>query len=122
VTALAACGLAAVWSANLTGLGSSIWTITADGAAVEQGLGNARGTASIVGRRLTINWASGPDAAGDYIIDLNNDCISGRGVTRWLRMPPGVELRQFPTTFERRPNNMVDVVPVPTMPPIVPPN
>jgi hypothetical protein len=74
----AACKLAMIWSNDLSGYGTSVWTISADGAAVEQGIGNARGHATLSGHTLTINWRTGADQ-GIYAITLNQACTAGTG-------------------------------------------
>ena len=94
------CTLASVWSATVSELGQSTWTISDDGTAVEQGLGNARGRATLSGKTLTIQWRAG-EVTGDYVVSLNDDCSAGTGQVRWLSGP--VPRRTFETTFKRQP-------------------
>jgi hypothetical protein len=75
------CTLASVWAGQVSDGGSSTWIISADGTAVEEGLDNARGRATMEGRKLTILWDTGR-GSGDYVIQLNNDCTTGSGVVR----------------------------------------
>jgi hypothetical protein len=72
------CKLAGVWANKMSERGSSVWTIAADGSAVEKGLCNAQGHASLVGRNLTLKWhASCSD--GVYTVQLNEACTAGSG-------------------------------------------
>lgn len=71
------CKLAMVW-ANTIDSGTSTWTISADGTAVEQGLGNARGHAVLSGHTLTINYTTALDH-GIYVMTLNPSCTEATG-------------------------------------------
>jgi hypothetical protein len=70
--------LAKVWTNQVSDGISSIWTITADGTATEQGRGNAQGHAVLFGRTLTITWRISV-ANGNYVVQLNQACTAGTG-------------------------------------------
>jgi hypothetical protein len=74
----AGCRLGATWSNVFSGGGTSVWTISSDGTAVEQGMGNARGRATLSGHKLVISyqWSLGQ---GTYVMTLNQDCSAGSG-------------------------------------------
>jgi hypothetical protein len=72
------CKLESVWANELSGTGSSIWTISSDGSAVEKGLCNATGHASLAGRNLTIKYHASCDD-GVYTVQLNASCTAGSG-------------------------------------------
>jgi hypothetical protein len=74
------CKLASVWANEMSGVGggSSIWTISSDGSAVEKGLCNATGHASLAGRTLTIRWHNSCND-GVYTVQLNESCTAGSG-------------------------------------------
>jgi hypothetical protein len=72
------CKLASVWANEMSGAGSSIWTISADGSASEKGLCNASGHASLVSRTLTIRWHAACND-GVYTVQLNESCTAGSG-------------------------------------------
>jgi hypothetical protein len=76
----AACKLAAVWANEIAGLGSSVWTITADGTATEQGLGRAHGHAVLSGHGLRIAYST-LMSTGNYVVQLNQTCTGGSGET-----------------------------------------
>jgi hypothetical protein len=81
------CHLAGTWSQNTDGLGSSDWTIAADGKATESGLAGAKGTATLSGDVLTIETVvSDPSYNGTYRWMLGADC-SGSG-TLTFKNPP----------------------------------
>src|SRR5262249_42183213 len=71
------CKLASVWS-NHTSAGDSTWTISANGTAIEQGMGFARGHATISGRTLTITFNTLLNN-GKYIMQLDENCTSAKG-------------------------------------------
>jgi hypothetical protein len=77
-TSEASCKLASGWSNQVTGVGTSVWTISADGMAVERGMGSALGHARMAGRNLTITWRTGLNE-GTYAIHLDAACGSGTG-------------------------------------------
>ncbi|HZP77415.1 MAG TPA: hypothetical protein VFB45_14830 [Pseudolabrys sp.] len=72
------CKLASVWANEVANLGSSVWTISADGAAVERGLGAAQGRASLAGGTLTIRWRT-CCSGGTYVVRVNASCSAGTG-------------------------------------------
>jgi hypothetical protein len=72
------CKLAMVWANQINGFGSSVWTISADGTAVESGLGNGHGHAVMSGHSLTINYTTTLDQ-GIYAMTLNRDCTGATG-------------------------------------------
>jgi hypothetical protein len=80
---LASCNLGSVWANQVSDGISSIWTITADGTATEQGRGSAKGHAMLSGHTLTITWSIGI-ANGNYIVHLNEACTAGTGTTTVL--------------------------------------
>lgn len=82
----AKCTLAGRWSNRVEGLGPSTWTISADGKAVESGLGDVTGTAMLSGNKLTIRWEK-DEYAGVYEWSLGTDCTSGTGTLTWTRYP-----------------------------------
>jgi hypothetical protein len=73
----AGCKLASTWS-NVAPAGSSIWTISSNGTAVENGMGNARGRAVLSGHNLVITWQT-TTSQGTYAITLSQDCTAGNG-------------------------------------------
>ena len=79
----AACPLARAWSNQVSDGISSVWTISADGTATEQGRGNAHGHAVLSGRTLTITWSI-TISHGNYVINLNQACTAGTGKTTVL--------------------------------------
>jgi hypothetical protein len=74
----ASCKLASVWQNHLTGVGDSTWSIAPNGTAVEQGLGAARGHASMSGHTLTITYTTSLNG-GTYVMHLGQDCAGGSG-------------------------------------------
>jgi len=74
----ASCKLASVWANEVSGLGSSVWTITSDGTATEQGLGGGHGHAVLSGHTLTINFRTAVNF-GKYSVLLNQACAGGSG-------------------------------------------
>jgi hypothetical protein len=72
------CALASVWQNDVPGVGNSKWTITPDGTATEQGMGAAKGHASMSGRTLTITYATAVNN-GVYVMQLNQDCSGASG-------------------------------------------
>jgi hypothetical protein len=81
----AGCKLGATWS-NATPGGSSAWTISSDGTAVEQGMGNARGRATLSGHKLVITYHSSFDQ-GTYVVTLNQACTAGSGTVAQVGGP-----------------------------------
>jgi hypothetical protein len=79
----ASCKLGAVWAGEVAGVGSSVWTISSDGTAIERGLGNAQGHASLSGHTLTITFHTTLNN-GNYVIQLNRSCTNGSGKTTVL--------------------------------------
>jgi hypothetical protein len=77
------CSLARVWSNQVSDGISSVWTISADGTATEQGRGNAHGHAVLSGRTLTITWGIAI-SHGNYVVKLNQACTAGIGKTTVL--------------------------------------
>ncbi len=75
-----ACSLEKVWGNQVGDVGSSVWTITAAGAATEKGLGNAQGHATLSGHRLFIVWHTAL-SNGNYVVNLNPACTAGSGRT-----------------------------------------
>jgi len=71
------CKLGSTWS-NVTSAGSSTWTISSDGTAVERGMGSARGRAVLSGHKLVITWHT-TASQGTYAITLNQNCTAGNG-------------------------------------------
>lgn len=79
-----ACDISGTWRNQISGIGESTWTFTPQGngrySAVEQGLGNARGTAVLSGNRLRLDWTSAQNGdAGYYEWTLDRNCILGDG-------------------------------------------
>jgi hypothetical protein len=74
----ASCKLASIWANELAGVGSSVWTISSDGTAIERGLGSAQGHASLSGHTLTISYHTSLNN-GTYVIQLNRTCSDGSG-------------------------------------------
>lgn len=72
------CKLESVWSNQVSGVGSSVWTISSTGEAVEQGMGGAQGRSTMSGRNLTITWHTGLNN-GTYVIQLDQTCAAGSG-------------------------------------------
>lgn len=79
----ASCKLASVWANEVSGVGSSVWTITSDGTATEQGLGSGQGHASLSGHTLTITFRTAINN-GTYSVRLNQACTGGSGKTMVL--------------------------------------
>jgi len=77
--------LAGVWTQQSENGGRSTWNITAAGEAAETGLGHAKGTATLKGRKLRIDWRTPSGAySGYYEWDLDSSCVSGSGVLVFL--------------------------------------
>jgi hypothetical protein len=72
------CKWASVWANEVAGLGSSVWTISSDGSAIERGFANAQGHASLSGRTLAIIFRSSVNN-GNYVMRLNRSCTNGSG-------------------------------------------
>jgi hypothetical protein len=84
----AACQLGGSWSQTTTDVGSTTWSIRADGKAQEQGIGNASGTASLSGNILTITWTTSDGYAGVYRWTLDAQC-NGSGMLTFTKVGPG---------------------------------
>ena len=102
--AAAKCRLAGSWSQTTTDVGSTTWVITADGKAQEQGIGNASGTATLVGNVLTITWKTSNGYAGVYRWTLGANC-SGTGTLTFTAVAPGDQRagKSFPSTVQGPP-------------------
>src|SRR5688572_24490049 len=75
------CTLAGTWTQDSEGLGQSTWEITADGEAIESGLGNAKGRATLAGGKLRIDWTiAGYNNSGYYEWTLDPSCRTGSGI------------------------------------------
>lgn len=73
------CTMEGTWSQNTPGVAATEWHITKDGKATETGGGYAKGTATLSGRTLHINWQTDNGYAGYYQWGLTTDCTSGTG-------------------------------------------
>jgi|GEM_PF-5696717 len=74
------CALAGSWTQQSESTGTSTWIITADGQATESGLGRARGTATLSGRKLRIDFRTDDgNYSGYYEWNLDSSCNSGSG-------------------------------------------
>jgi hypothetical protein len=83
------CQLAGSWPQTTEKIGSSTWSITADGKAQEGGLGGASGTATLSDGVLTITWKTSDDAyEGVYRWTLDAQC-AGTGTLTWTKKPEG---------------------------------
>jgi hypothetical protein len=101
-TAVQSCSMAGTWADTVTGLGDSVWTIAADGAANETGMDAASGRASIAGHVLRMAASTATGFTGDYEITLDASCNAGQGQLTWTRTPAGVQPRNFAVSFARR--------------------
>jgi hypothetical protein len=97
----ASCKWAAVWANEVAGLGSSVWTISSDGTAIERGFANALGHASLSGRTLTIIFRSGVNN-GNYVMQLNRSCTNGSGKVTVLN---GLASGVYNAIFTRTPSS-----------------
>jgi hypothetical protein len=98
----ASCKLAAVWANEIAGVGSSVWTISSDGTAIERGLGSAQGHASLSGHTLTIIFRTALNN-GTYVMQLNRTCSDGSGkVTVLGGIPAGAV---YSAVFTRTPSS-----------------
>jgi hypothetical protein len=95
------CTLAATWDQSLAGRGNSRWVISASGGAVESGLGNAAGIATLSGRTLTISFDAPTGHSGAYVIDLNLNCTGGQGMMTLTAVPDGDSIVSLRSTFTR---------------------
>jgi hypothetical protein len=77
-SAVVECGLAGSWAENTQDVGSSTWSITADGTAEQRGLGNAKGRGDLQGDVLTITWSTADGYAGHSRWTLDASC-KGKG-------------------------------------------
>jgi hypothetical protein len=73
------CDITGLWNAYSPGLGASEWWIAEGGAASQIGAANAAGAASLASGRLSIRWAARNGSSGDYAIELEPNCVAGRG-------------------------------------------
>ncbi len=76
--ATGACTLAASWTQDTPGIGSTTWDIKSDGTATETGIGYATGKATLNGNKLHIDWKTGTGYSGYYEWTLDENC-SGKG-------------------------------------------
>jgi hypothetical protein len=88
--AATACVLAGNWAQTTEEVGSTRWSIEADGTATESG-GNASGRATLSNSVLTIDWTTPTDYAGTYRWTLDASCKSTEGKLTFHRTgpPPG---------------------------------
>jgi hypothetical protein len=102
----ASCDIAGQWRMDTANVGQSTWTFTPSGgsyAGVEQGLGNATGTAVMNGSSMQLQWRTG-GYSGLVELTIDPSCSAGQGqhifysgragseATRWTRIgaaPPG---------------------------------
>ena len=90
-----ACSLAGSWNQSTPEVGSTTWVIQADGKAQEQGIGNAKGPATLSGGVLTIEWRTDEgtpnnpddDYAGTYRWTLDANC-KGEGTLTFTKTGP----------------------------------
>lgn len=79
---IASCNVAGTWEHTTNSIGTSRWVLSpgSNGAwdAVEDGLGGARGRATVNGSTLRIEWNAG-DWSGYYSWSLSNACDEGSG-------------------------------------------
>ena len=97
----ASCKLAAVWAGEVAGVGSSVWTISSDGTAIERGLGGAQGHASLSGHTLTIVFHTNLNN-GTYVMHLNGTCSNGSGNVNVLG---GFGAGTYTAVFTRTPSS-----------------
>ena len=83
---IASCTIAGSWTQTTETVGSTIWTITADGNAKETGLGYASGRATLAGSALKITWTTTNGWAGVYRWTLGPRC-SGNGTLTFSKGP-----------------------------------
>ncbi|MGA8614183.1 MAG: hypothetical protein WB760_21405 [Xanthobacteraceae bacterium] len=94
------CKLASVWAGEVAGVGSSVWTISSDGTAIERGLGNAQGHASLSGHTLTIIFHTAFNN-GTYVMQLSRTCSNGSGKTTILGgIPAGAVYTRTPSASD----------------------
>lgn len=60
------CTLSGTWVHNTEGIGTTTWTITSDGTATEEGIGYAKGKATLNGNTLRIDWQTTNGYSGYY--------------------------------------------------------
>lgn len=73
------CTLAGTWVHITEGIGTTTWTITSDGKATETGKGYAKGTATLKGNTLRIDWKTDNGYSGYYEWPLDSNCNSDNG-------------------------------------------
>jgi hypothetical protein len=73
------CKLAGGWLQSTEGVGATGWQITSSGQATDVGIGYAKGTATLTGRTLRINWSTNNGYSGYYEWTLDSSCTSGSG-------------------------------------------
>jgi hypothetical protein len=95
------------WTHDSVGVGgTSIFTFTSKGGGsytfTESGLGNVKGTATLSGRTLTMEWTEGA-YSGSHRYALDENFAVGRGTLTWTRKSAG-ETRgpNFNSTITRR--------------------
>ena len=85
--AATACGVAGSWTQTTDQVGTTTWSITADGTATEGS--TATGKATLSGSELTITWNSTRSTyAGVYRWTLNEQC-RGAGTLHFTQKDPG---------------------------------
>ncbi|MFC2158344.1 hypothetical protein ACFLT9_10955 [Acidobacteriota bacterium] len=94
--------LSGSWKQSTDVIGSSVWVLTRTGTnrydAKEVGLGVAKGTASLIGQNLLINWKSA-EMSGYYKWELGARCDSGEGK---LKFTEGWDNKSFDSTVRRQ--------------------
>ncbi len=70
------CSMQGVWSQNTPGVGTTEWTLSANGTAKERGAGNAEGKATMNGKVLRIDWFTTNGYSGYYQWTLGPNCNS----------------------------------------------
>lgn len=82
------CDVSGAWRHTTDGA-TATWTFTPLGGgryqAQEQGLGNATGTAVLVGTSLRVEWTTSDGGAGVFQWNLDPNCLSGRGTVTFTR-------------------------------------
>jgi len=105
------CDIAGSWS-NRVGI-STTWTFQGRGStftATESGGCNATGTATLAGRRLTVNWSCPAGFSGIYAWTLDDSCTSGKGQVKHLgpKLKGRVEDSRITKIAPKRPESTVD--------------
>jgi hypothetical protein len=78
-SATAGCAITGDWRQSTVDVGQTTWNISAGGQATETGIGNAKGSATLTGQTLRIDWTTTNGYAGQYQWRLDSDCKSGSG-------------------------------------------